>query len=86
MFIGRFGPFELILILAIALLIFGPKKIPEIGKAIGKTIREFKKGSKGEDDELQNEDERSEDPKQITEAPQSPSRRRAKKKKKAESN
>ncbi|WP_020612931.1 twin-arginine translocase TatA/TatE family subunit [Sediminispirochaeta bajacaliforniensis] len=86
MFIGRFGPFELILILAIALLIFGPKKIPEIGKAIGKTIREFKKGSKGEDDELQNEDERSEDPKQITEEPQAPSRTRAKKKKKAESN
>ncbi|MCA1753467.1 MAG: twin-arginine translocase TatA/TatE family subunit [Spirochaeta sp.] len=40
--IGRFGPMELIIILAIALLIFGPKKLPEIGRAMGKTIKEFK--------------------------------------------
>ncbi|TVR90363.1 MAG: twin-arginine translocase TatA/TatE family subunit [Spirochaetaceae bacterium] len=40
--IGRFGPMELVIILAIALLIFGPKKLPEIGRALGKTIREFK--------------------------------------------
>lgn len=40
--IGRFGPMELVIILAIALLIFGPKKLPEIGKALGKTITEFK--------------------------------------------
>jgi len=33
---------ELIIILAIALLIFGPKKLPEIGRAMGKTIKEFK--------------------------------------------
>src|SRR5436305_3304663 len=37
------GP-ELIIILAIALLIFGPKKLPEMGSAIGKSIKEFKKG------------------------------------------
>jgi sec-independent protein translocase protein TatA len=42
---GRIGPMELILILAIALVIFGPKKLPEIGKAIGNAIREFKKHS-----------------------------------------
>lgn len=40
--IGRFGPMELIIIFAIVLLIFGPKKLPEIGKALGKTIKEFK--------------------------------------------
>jgi len=40
--IGRFGPMELVIILAIALLIFGPKKLPEIGRALGKTIKEFK--------------------------------------------
>jgi TatA/E family protein of Tat protein translocase len=51
MFFGRFGPLELGLVLAIALLIFGPKKIPEIGKAIGRTIKEFKKGSKGDEAE-----------------------------------
>lgn len=36
------GPTELIVILAIALIIFGPSKLPEIGKAIGKGINEFK--------------------------------------------
>ncbi|NYB75129.1 twin-arginine translocase TatA/TatE family subunit [Sedimentibacter hydroxybenzoicus DSM 7310] len=39
---GKFGPGELILILAIALVIFGPSKLPEIGKALGKSISEFK--------------------------------------------
>ncbi|SDC40824.1 MULTISPECIES: twin-arginine translocase TatA/TatE family subunit [unclassified Candidatus Frackibacter] len=36
------GPTELILILVIALVIFGPSKLPEIGKAVGDGIREFK--------------------------------------------
>ncbi|SHJ71743.1 Sec-independent protein translocase TatA [Anaerobranca californiensis DSM 14826] len=36
------GAKELILILIIALVIFGPSKLPEIGKAFGKSIREFK--------------------------------------------
>lgn len=39
---GRIGATELILILSIALVIFGPAKLPEIGKAFGKSIREFK--------------------------------------------
>lgn len=59
MLFGRFGPIELILILAIALLIFGPKKVPEIGKAIGKAIREFRNGSK-QADEDEGEDNREE--------------------------
>ncbi|NSL50909.1 twin-arginine translocase TatA/TatE family subunit [Calidifontibacillus erzurumensis] len=36
----------LILILIIALIVFGPKKLPEIGKAAGQTLREFKKSTK----------------------------------------
>lgn len=39
-----FHGLDLIVILAIALLIFGPKKLPEMGAAIGKSIKEFKKG------------------------------------------
>ena len=43
MFEGLFQPFHLIIILAIALIIFGPGKLPELGKGLGKSIREFKK-------------------------------------------
>jgi sec-independent protein translocase protein TatA len=39
------GPVELIIILVIALLILGPGKLPEVGSAFGKTIREFRKAS-----------------------------------------
>jgi sec-independent protein translocase protein TatA len=39
-----FHPFELIIILVVALLIFGPKRLPEMGSSIGKGIKEFKKG------------------------------------------
>lgn len=39
---GRIGATELVLILAIALVIFGPSKLPEIGKTLGKAINEFK--------------------------------------------
>jgi sec-independent protein translocase protein TatA len=38
---------ELVLILIIALVIFGPKKLPEMGKALGASLREFKKAAAG---------------------------------------
>lgn len=39
--------FEWILIVVVALLLFGPKKLPELGKAVGKSFREFKNGMSG---------------------------------------
>jgi len=42
---GSIGPAELILIFVVALLVFGPKKLPEIGRSVGKALREFKKTS-----------------------------------------
>ena len=53
---SRIGTSELILILVIALVIFGPSKLPEIGRAIGTSIKEFKKsiGSISEDSENNN--------------------------------
>ncbi|GAA4653873.1 twin-arginine translocase TatA/TatE family subunit [Anaerocolumna aminovalerica] len=42
---GRIGPFELILILCIALVVFGPSKLPQVGRSLGEAIQEFKKGS-----------------------------------------
>jgi sec-independent protein translocase protein TatA len=51
------GP-ELIIIVVIALLIFGPKRLPEMGSSIGKSIKEFKKGMS----ELTNPKEEKEEP------------------------
>ncbi len=39
------GPWELAAILAVVLIIFGPGKLPEVGKSLGKTIGEFRKAS-----------------------------------------
>jgi TatA/E family protein of Tat protein translocase len=47
---GSIGLPELVVIFIIALLVFGPKKLPEVGKSVGKALREFKKAS----DELRN--------------------------------
>jgi sec-independent protein translocase protein TatA len=49
-------PLDLLVILVIALLIFGPKKLPEIGAAIGKSVTAFKKGIKDATDEKETED------------------------------
>lgn len=48
---GFVGPQEIIIILIIVLLLFGGRKIPELMKGLGKGMSEFKKASKGEDDE-----------------------------------
>jgi sec-independent protein translocase protein TatA len=47
---------ELMVILVIALVVFGPSKLPQIGSGLGKAIRDFKKGvTGGEDDEAEKE-------------------------------
>ena len=53
---GRIGTGELILILIIALIVVGPSKLPELGKAMGKTLNEFKNFSKGIKDDLSMDD------------------------------
>jgi sec-independent protein translocase protein TatA len=57
------GPGEVLLILAIALVVLGPKKLPEVGRSLGKGIREFKESvsnmTAGDDDD---------DAKQVTKA------------------
>ncbi|MGV3465087.1 MAG: twin-arginine translocase TatA/TatE family subunit [Heyndrickxia sp.] len=56
---GNLGFGEVLIILVVALLIFGPSKLPQLGKAAGETLREFKKGVNGiiaEDDEAKKEE------------------------------
>ena len=47
-FMGKFGTMEIVLILAVVLLLFGGKKIPELMRGLGKGMKEFKDASKGE--------------------------------------
>ena len=49
MILGVFGPWQVIAILVVALLLFGGKKIPELMKGLGKGMKEFKDASKGEE-------------------------------------
>ena len=57
MVLGVFGPWQVILIVAIVLLLFGGRKIPELMKGLGKGVKEFKDASKG--DEEANEENKS---------------------------
>ena len=50
MFEGLFQPMHLLVIFGIALLVFGPKKLPELGKGIGEGIRGFKSAMKAEEE------------------------------------
>ncbi|MDF3128406.1 twin-arginine translocase TatA/TatE family subunit [Kiritimatiellaeota bacterium B1221] len=46
------GPTELIIVLVLILILFGPKKLPDLSRAIGKSIGEFKRGRREVDEEL----------------------------------
>jgi len=49
---GALGPTELIIILAVIILLFGARKLPELASSIGKSIQEFRKAAKeGQDNE-----------------------------------
>jgi len=53
------GPMELILLLVIVLIIFGPGKLPDIGNAVGKGIREFRKASNELEESVRGEPKQS---------------------------
>ncbi len=48
--IPNVGPLEIIVVVVIALLVFGPKRIPEVGRSIGRGARELKTSLAGEDE------------------------------------
>lgn len=56
---GRLGPLEIGLIVLIILIVFGAGKLPQVGGALGKGIRAFRRGQAGEFDEDEEEEEQS---------------------------
>jgi sec-independent protein translocase protein TatA len=50
---GWIGPWELVILLIVILLVFGPKRLPEMGRSLGKGMRDFKKAVSSDDDEPQ---------------------------------
>ena len=56
---------ELLVILVIALVIFGPSKLPQIGSGLGKAIRDFKKGVSGDENEESGGDAKRDGPKDL---------------------
>ncbi|MCU6711838.1 twin-arginine translocase TatA/TatE family subunit [Paenibacillus sp. J5C_2022] len=58
---GGIGVTGIILLVLVALLLFGPSKLPELGRAVGRTLREFKSGAR----EIMDETDRKESDKRI---------------------
>lgn len=55
-FLGFIGPWQVVLIVAIVLLLFGGKKIPELMKGLGKGMKEFKNATKEDEEEASSSD------------------------------
>jgi sec-independent protein translocase protein TatA len=53
--LGNIGPLEVGIVLIIALLVFGPKRLPELGSSLGQSMRGFSKGLKGDEDQVKGE-------------------------------
>lgn len=51
--IGPFGIWEILVILVVAIVVFGPRKLPEMAKGLGRSVREFRKGIRDMRDEFQ---------------------------------
>jgi sec-independent protein translocase protein TatA len=56
------GPLELVIVLVVVLVIFGPKRLPDLGRSLGRGMREFKDSVTGRDDKLEIPDTSAEKP------------------------
>jgi sec-independent protein translocase protein TatA len=68
---GQFGMTELLVVLVIALIVLGPKKLPEVARSMGKGIREFKGALTMEDDDDDLRRDRDRDPDEPAHGPAS---------------
>ena len=55
-FLGMVGPWQIVLVVGLVLLLFGGRKIPELMKGLGGGVKEFKKAMREEDDETPKDD------------------------------
>ncbi len=69
---GNLGMPELIMIMVLALLLFGPKKLPEIGKQVGKALGEFKRASNDLKRTIEDEMEKASSAVKIDDPPKEP--------------
>jgi sec-independent protein translocase protein TatA len=69
---GSIGPLEIVLVLVIALIVLGPKKLPDVGRSVGKGMREFKDAISGMDHRDDDEAPRSVAATTTTDEPRSP--------------
>lgn len=54
---GSIGPLEIVLVLIIALVVLGPKKLPDVGRSVGRGMREFKDAISGADPRRADDDD-----------------------------
>jgi sec-independent protein translocase protein TatA len=54
----QIGPLELIVVLVIALIVLGPKKLPDVGRSLGRGMREFKESLSGPDHDRDDDDDK----------------------------
>ncbi|MDX6378911.1 MAG: sec-independent protein translocase protein TatA [Gaiellaceae bacterium] len=70
MFGNTIGPGEIAIVLVIALLIFGPKKLPELGKGLGRGMRDFKRAVTGDDEDERKDEEETKKAELAEKAPE----------------
>ena len=61
------GPMEIVVILVVVLLIFGPKNLPKLGSAVGKTVKNVREGMEGEEEESKEDEAKDSDENKPTE-------------------
>jgi sec-independent protein translocase protein TatA len=72
---GWLGPWELLIVLAVVLLIFGPKRLPQLGRSLGRGAREFKNSITGRHDK---DDDDVDEPAELPAPPAEPDREKEK--------